>query len=274
MSNYSSVSSGKEGNTISSLPLANKQISAAIRWCFTLNNYTTKDISSIVLIIQQTCKFGIIGQETGECELFKIPAGTPHLQGYIEFTKKARPLGLFKRGIHWEKAKGNKQQNVTYCSKEDNVCFTLGMPKPIKVIEELYDWQKRVIQLYHEEPDDRKIHWFWESPGGRGKSCFIKYMYVKYKILFCQGGKHGDIMNLVFNQDMDACKCVVFDIPRANKGYISYASLESIKNGMVCNTKYETGVKVFNSPHVFVFANFPPDDESLLSKDRWVITEL
>ena len=66
----------------------------------------------------------------------------------------------------------------------------------------------------------------------------------------------------------------MFDIPRANRGHISYASLECIKNGMVCNTKYETGVKIFNSPHVFIFANFPPDDEGQLSEDRWHIMKL
>ena len=102
----------------------------------------------------------------------------------------------------------------------------------------------------------------------------IRYMIVKHKVLFCSGGKHSDIMNLVFNQNMDECKAVFFDIPRANKGHISYASLESIKNGMVCNTKYETGVKVFNSPHVFVFANFPPEEPGLLSSDRWDIVNL
>ena len=106
------------------------------------------------------------------------------------------------------------------------------------------------------------------------KLVFVLFMNVKHKVLFCCGGKYSDIMNLVFNQDMNECSCVIFDIPRANKGHISYSALESIKNGMVCNTKYETGVKVFNSPHVIVFANFPPDDESMLSDDRWLITEL
>ena len=51
-----------------------------------------------------------------------------------------------------------------------------------------------------------------------GKSAFIKYMIVKYNVLFCSGGKHTDIMNLVFNQDMNTCSCVIFDIPRANRG--------------------------------------------------------
>ena len=73
---------------------------------------------------------------------------------------------------------------------------------------------------------------------------------------------------------MDECDCVMFDIPRAHGGSISYSSLESIKNGMVCNTKYETGVKVFNSPHVIIFANFPPDKPELLSDDRWNVVNI
>ena len=96
-------------------------------------------------------------------------------------------------------------------------------------------------------------------------------MVVKHKVLFCNGGKYTDIMNLVFNQDMDNTNAVFFDIPRSHKGSISYASLESIKNGMVCNTKYETGTKIFNSPHLFIFANFPPEKMEDLSEDRWII---
>jgi hypothetical protein len=149
-----------------------------------------------------------------------------------------------------------------------------GFPKPIKIIENLYRWQMDIESIYDNEPDDRSVYWFWEAEGNIGKSAFIKYMIVKHKVLFCSGGKHNDIMNLVFNQDMNETKCVIFDIPRSHKGGISYASLESIKNGMICNTKYETGVKVFNSPHIFVFANFPPDKPDELSNDRWIIKEL
>ena len=260
----SSVSSVEGGNTISP---STKQISPAIRWCFTLNNYTNEEYSSIIDIFRIKSKLYIIGDEIGEC-------GTPHLQGYVEFKSKLRPLGLFSfKRIHWEKAKGSKEENITYCSKQ-NVIASLGLPKPIKVLSNLYDWQSKIETIALTEPDDRSIYWYWDDTGNIGKSAFIKYMIVKHKVLFCSGGKHTDIMNLVFNQDMDTCNCVMFDIPRANKGHISYASLESIKNGMVCNTKYETGVKIFNSPHVFVFANFPPDDESQLSNDRWVITKL
>jgi len=124
------------------------------------------------------------------------------------------------------------------------------------------------------EPDDRKIYWFYETIGNVGKSALVKYLVVKYNCLFCQGGKESDIMNLVFNRDMDATNCVIFDIPRAHRGNVSYSALENIKNGLVCNTKYETGVKIFNSPHIICFANFPPSKPEELSQDRWIITEL
>jgi hypothetical protein len=58
-----------------------------------------------------------------------------------------------------------------------------------------------------------------------------------------------------------------------NQNKVSYSSIECIKNGMITNTKYETGFKVFNPPHVVVFSNFPPDEEKL-SADRWNIKEI
>ena len=264
-SSNSSSEFGEGGNTISP---SLKQISPAIRWCFTLNNYTIEDCSSIVLTIRDKCKKAIVGKEVGE-------NGTPHLQGYLELKKKGRPVGIFKNSrIHFEKSKGDAESNETYCGKDGDLLIKFGFPRPIKIIENLYSWQKKIENIVLGDIDDRKIYWFWECKGNIGKSAFVKYMIVKHKVLFCSGGKYTDIMNLVFNQDMDTCNCVMFDIPRANKGAISYASLESIKNGMVCNTKYETGVKIFNSPHIVIFANFPPDDEEQLSSDRWCIYEL
>jgi len=101
----------------------------------------------------------------------------------------------------------------------------------------------------------------------------MKYLVVKHGALPCIGGKFGDIMNLVFNQDMEKSNIVIFNIPRGHKALVNYAALESVKDGMIVNNKYETGFKVFNPPHVVVFANFPPD-RTHLSEDRWVVEEL
>jgi len=263
----SSNSSGGGGNTITPPPSNNKQISPAKRWCFTLNNYTNEDISSIVPIIQHSCDYAIIGKEIGE-------TGTPHLQGYLEFKTKCRPKSKFNLDkIHWEKCKGNRAQNTDYCSKDNNVIFTLGLPKPVKVIEQLRPWQHEIEKIMLSEPDDRTIHWYWEAEGNVGKTAFMKYCVVKHNAIPCVGGKFSDIMNLVFNSDMDKSNTTIFNIPRGHRECLSYSSLEAIKDGMIVNTKYETGYKVFNPPHVIVFANFSPD-KNQLSKDRWHIVNL
>jgi len=260
-----SVGSVEEGNTISS---SKARIAPSIRWIMVLNNWTNEELTSIGSIMNKNCKFAILGSEVGEL-------GTPHLQGYFEFKNKARPSAVFNiKRIHFEKAKGTREDNMVYCSKEQKIVFSIGVPKPLKLITNLYDWQENIIAIMKQEPDDRKIYWFWEEPGHFGKSQFIKYCIFWHKVLLCNGGKHSDIMNLVFNCNMDETNCVMFDIPRANEGNVSYSALECIKNGMVCNTKYETGVKIFNSPHIFCFANFPPENMQKLSADRWIITNL
>lgn len=260
---------GGNGNNVTFPPTALIKSNPLYKYDFTLNNYTDLEVCQIKKTISEICKKGCFGFEVGE-------KGTPHLQGYISLKIKKRITTItkfdgFKRASL--RAVRNEDALVEYCCKEG--CYwKFGFPKPIKIIEELYDWQKEIVEIYNTEPDDRKVYWFWEDEGNIGKTSFIKYMVVKHQVLFCSGGKYSDIMNLVFNQDMDNCKAVMFNLPRASMGGISYASLESIKDGMVCNTKYETGVKIFNSPHLFIFANFPPEDEEKLSNDRWVIKKL
>lgn len=255
---------GVEGNDILPL-LPKKQSVQRLYFCTAIFN---RDLETIISILKPICKKFICGEE-------KCPTtGNLHYQTFIALKKKMRATELGKLiPAKWIDCKGDEEANIKYCSK-DNKIFKYGFPKPINIITDLYKWQLEIEKLYHTEPDDRKIYWFHETNGNIGKSAFVKYMIVKYGCLFCDGGKKSDLINLVFNADMDTCKCIIWDLPRSSKGSISYATLESVKNGMICNTKYETGVKIFNSPHIFVFANFPPDKPDELSSDRWVITEL
>ena len=55
--------------------------------------------------------------------------------------------------------------------------------------------------------------------------------------------------------------------------YVSYGSIEKIKNGYFMCSKYESKPIVRNSPHVFIFANFEPELDAL-SLDRWHIVNL
>lgn len=263
----------ENGNTSSPKSKEKKQCTQLLKWFFTFNNYTDNDIVIIETVFKVICKKYVFQQEIGK------KCGTPHLQGNIWLKKKMRPseFKLDKR-IHWE-ATRNEAAALDYCKKSDTSVdgcdpYMWGWPKAIKCIEKLYKWQENIVEIVKNEPDDRKVYWFWEEEGGIGKSQFVKYMVINHKVLFCNGGKRNDIINLVFNNDMDKCNCIMWDIPRCAEGSVSYAAIEEIKNGLVCNTKYETGTKVFNSPHVICFANFPPRNKKALSADRWDITYL
>nr|QXP08314.1 MAG: replication associated protein [Arizlama virus] len=79
-------------------------------YCFTLNNYSQEEYEAL----QNTeAKYIILGKEKGE-------SNTPHIQGYIYFTtvKSLDQLKKLQPRAHWEIAKGNAEQNRTYCSKD------------------------------------------------------------------------------------------------------------------------------------------------------------
>jgi len=268
MKNRQLKASAEEGNTVTSSGTSkSKQDSRHTYYAITVHNYSEIELAVKNRLVD-ICKKFVYGREI--CPT----TGNKHLQGFLSLKKPMRGTELKIPGNpHYEACIASAESNEEYC-KKDGDYITHGYPKPIEIISELYPWQKNIETIFLQKPDKRKIYWFWEETGNIGKTEFVKYMVIKHKALFCSGGKHADLMNLVFNQNMDECTGVLFDIPRAHRGHISYTALESIKNGMVCNTKYETGVKIFNSPHIFVFANYPPEDPDMLSADRWVITEL
>jgi DNA-directed RNA polymerase subunit N (RpoN/RPB10) len=254
----------KSGNT--------NRISPAKHWCFTFNNYDLRIVEEMVPKFQELCDSFVMQQERGE-------EGTPHIQGVISLKKKSRPLELgFDKTIHWEVARKVKQ-SYEYCCKEDTRdgkvwTHNYYIPRPIKIIKNLYSWQKELEDIViNTMPDDRTVYWRWEPVGNTGKSAFCKYMHVKYGALVIRGGGCRDISNMILNTDMEQCRCVIIDIPRANGNNVSFKAIECIKDGFITNTKYETGIKAFNPPHLFIFSNFEPvcDD---LSMDRWDIKRI
>jgi hypothetical protein len=66
---------------------------------------------------------------------------------------------------------------------------------------------------------------------------------------------------------------VIYDIPRSQTDYVSYMSIEKLKDGKFFSGKYESGMVRYNRPHIICFANEPPREE-LLSKDRWIVKML
>lgn len=245
-----------------------------IKWFFTWNNYDSNKIKELETRFLEISWRGLFQSEVGE-------EGTPHLQGGIWLKTEMRYSEFnLPNTIHWEKMEDEKA-TIEYCRKEGANGYDgkhrwqFNIPKKIKIIDTLYDWQLDAERILLEEPDGRTVHWWFDNKGGKGKSSFCKYMYVKYKTLVIQGGKLADIMNIIFNTNMDTVNSIIIDIPRCHKNSVSYASIECILNGMITNTKYETGTKVFNPPNIMVFSNFPPvQNEETLSEDRWKVRNL
>jgi len=265
------IETGGSGNT-STEPLKKKQVTQSKRWCFTYNNYPVEILEHIVETFEKLKVLYIIGKEVAE-------SGTPHLQGYIEAPKKLRPsqLGLPKC-MHWEKCKGSRADNVQYCSKDGKyVNSPMLKPRPaLKLIDPNYEWEKEILQIIKEEPDERTIYWYWSRAGCVGKTQFCKYLTVKHGAIPISG-KGADVRNAIIEYTKahgETPELCVFPIPRSyNTEYLSYESLENIKDMYFYSGKYEGGAVCSTCPHLFVFANEPPQ-LSKCSPDRWKVVEI
>lgn len=91
----------------------------AKNWCFTLNNYQQDDVDSLEALgteLPEPIRYLVFGFEVGE-------SGTPHLQGFISFSKKitlARAKEFVSCRSHLEVAKGSPKQASDYCKKDQD----------------------------------------------------------------------------------------------------------------------------------------------------------
>lgn len=131
-------------------------------------------------------------------------------------------------------------------------------------------WQQIVIDLAKEEPNGRRVYWIWDVVGGKGKSVMADYLACFHQAAIFTHGKLDDIAH-AYNYE----RVVIFDLSRTQADKIDhiYMCIEHFKDGRMFSPKYDSTLKQFDVPHVFVFANFEPDT-SKLSADRWLITEL
>ena len=86
-------------------------------WFFTYNNYTQKDIGSLIVCLEYAdCKY-VFQEEMGE-------QGTKHLQGVVKFKARKRlswVRHLYDTKIHWESCR-NFKKAIEYCTKVETRC--------------------------------------------------------------------------------------------------------------------------------------------------------
>lgn len=231
-------------------------------WCFTWNNYTQDDLSKCLSIFKDKNVDYIVGEEVGD-------SGTPHLQGYIESKKSIRPIEFFNlsKNVHWEKRKGKREDNLTYCSKDNK--YHTSFPKSFfpnsytgdDLPTELFSWQSEVLSLLDVSPDDRTIIWI-HGGYGKGKSKFCKYLCFKKHASLLYGCSRDALFAVSGKEEI-----ICINIPK--RGRVDYTLLEQLKDGMFYSTKYEGKMVLMKPPHVLVFSNISPediDDESIDKK--------
>lgn len=246
------------------------------RWCFTFNNYTELEYDGLCLWLGVNAKTAIVAREGGTVE-----TPTRHLQGAMVLKKRYRlvSLKIVMPRAHFEVMRARDNASAfDYCRKEDPNPFLVGFPPPLLVLKlsELYPWQKAVLGWVTDRSNrgDREILWIWEPVGNVGKSALVRHLIIVSNAVLI-GGKKGDVF-YHFSQQLKAkldVPIVVLDLSRTIEEYVSYESLECLKNGYFVCGKYESCQCVFNPPTIVVFANFCPQ-RTKMSLDRWRIYEV
>lgn len=261
MSDTSKTQTERNGNK--SLRLRN--------WCFTWNNYTLDDIDTLTHKLRNVDY--VFQEEIGE------KTQTPHLQGLIKFKNARYKSSLIKefKGCYFEPCRNEKAAHE-YCQKASTragkIYTNIVTVSELKIpkYEGLYDWQKEIVELIRTEPDDRSIYWYWDNEGCRGKTTLIKYICSHFKnATFTCATKSADILTIADEK----INIYLIAFARSQENFAPYNALEQLKDGLISDSKLKKISRniIMNSPHVLVFANWPPDT-SKLSKDRWVITNL
>lgn len=259
------VDTEEDGNT--------KASSRSRNWCLTVHNDFKVfedwiDTNGTRFIYQYE-----IGEETGK----------EHIQAHVEFTNARSFQSLKKglpKGVHIEKCK-NVGASRQYCQKEETrkpgtrpYYRGIEWVRPIKdVVKEkgARDWQQKILDIIKEEADDRKIYWVYDPDGSKGKTSLIRHICLNYNAIMVSG-KANDIKCAIASMD-NKPEIVLYNITRTQENYISYESLESVKDGIFFNGKYESGMIIMNPPHMIVMANCLPDLDKL-TVDRWEIIDL
>lgn len=252
-------------------------------------------------LTQLTQQIEGLDQWVGQVE--RGESGTEHLQFVMRF-KNARTFNSVKSALpqaHIEVCR-DWVAAVRYCTKESTrvdgpwASHEHLIPKPS------YKWEieprRRIVKSWQEElerelletkPHPRTIIWYVDRIGGAGKTEFCAYFCQTYDGAYMVAGSIKDAMYTLArnwmkrpgeeSEDFDrplgdvGLRVVFYDIPRAQGDKVSYSGIESIKNGIITNTKYRSQTFIVNIPHVVVMSNYEPD-RRMLSEDRWDIRYL
>ncbi|MCK5919361.1 MAG: hypothetical protein KAG66_00365 [Methylococcales bacterium] len=132
----------------------------------------------------------------------------------------------------------------------------------------LRSWQHKLMTELMQEPDDRKIIWYCDQTGSCGKTWLTRACFSKFESICFENSKSSDIKH-AYNGE----RIVFFNLTRSQQEHFNYEAMETIKNGIMFSSKYDSAMKIYDHPHMVVMANWLPDT-SKLSTDRWSVRKI
>ncbi len=152
---------------------------------------------------------------------------------------------------------------------------------PLPVVFRLRRFQRRLLDIYRSEHQDRFIYFVIDPQGCSGKSLMSRILSLTFPNLV-QPVKAGKISDMALYTRYDN-KMILTDVPRSRQGVrgdekqhdlLPYEFLEQCKDSTLASHKFYSHVKHFLvSPHMVCLTNTEPAFEKL-TQDRYSMIRL
>lgn len=116
-------------------------------------------------------------------------------------------------------------------------------------------WQMELKGKLMLPADDRSIMVYVDPKGGAGKSTVMRYFVTNKEHRACV--LSGQIRDMSYAFCQKKYRIVFFDISRTSAEHVVHllSFAETLKNGVIFSSKYESGMFAFRPPHVVFFSN-------------------
>lgn len=140
------------------------------------------------------------------------------------------------------------------------------VPMPEIEVYPLRLWQQDLNLYLNAPPNPRQILFVVDPIGNTGKTWFAKYYCRLHpeNTQYMEAGKKTD-MAYALNPNI---RVLFVNCTRKMCDFLPYGFLESVKDGIVFSSKYESRNKILGPVHVVILMNEQPD-ENALSHDRY-----
>lgn len=266
MQNSAKIAPGQNGNTNHSVLKKDtrKQGNEAKHWFLTYfptYKWNSADTNALLSWCKENCTDAVAGLE------ITPTTGVQHVHIQLSLKVKKRMTWFkhhFNNIVNCQMTR-NGNTAETYSLKDNHILFVypndIGqhIHDPLEG-EQLYDWELNIIEILKTKPDPRLIYWYWDGQGGTGKSTFCKHLLLNFdNILALEDASKKDILYAVTSN----IQTVILDFNKDTEE-IPYNAIETLKKGWGFSGKYESKMKMWNTPHIICFANKPPDLDKMM----------